>query len=71
MSVFVSYGVFANLLSIADGDLPAAAIRIVDLHDEPADLSLLDRPLVGVLPVEQHRLVVDRGAAGAGRCRGP
>ena len=30
----------------------------------PADLPLRRRSLVGVLPVEHHRLVVDRGAAG-------
>src|SRR5207249_6627532 len=34
-------------------------IRARDFRDVPADLALRERPLVGVLPVEQHRLVVD------------
>src|SRR2546425_958751 len=39
--------------------------RVRDLGDEPADLPLEQRPLVRVLPVKEHRLVIDRGTGRA------
>src|SRR4029079_13027657 len=36
----------------------------IDLDDVPADLTFFNRPFVGVLPVEHHRLVVDGVAGG-------
>src|SRR5262245_16402391 len=35
----------------------------IDLDDVPPDLTLFNRPLVRVFPVEQHRLAVDGAAA--------
>ena len=52
-----------KLLIDCGGNL-RGVIRRIDLDDVPADLTLLNRPFIGVLPVEHHRLVVHRTAAG-------